>query len=67
MKSTLFTSWKTTVFAFVAASPIILAEILAAVNGQEVNLERIIAAAGILGLGVVARDGNKSSQDHQIR
>lgn len=64
------TSWRTTILGIIAGLTILLSQAKAILDDDpntQPNVEEIIAALGIMGLGVVARDGNKSSQDHGLR
>jgi hypothetical protein len=63
-------SAKTTVFGLITGAILILGEIQAIVDDDpETNprIEVILAGLATAGLGVSARDANKSSQDHKIR
>ena len=62
----MFSSWVTTLLGVVTAAALVLPELLLLVDGDAAtapNLQLILTALGIGGLGVAAKDGNKSSED----
>jgi len=56
-------SWKTTAVGVVTGVVILGKQVLNLLNGEPVSLEMIAAGCTALGLGVFARDNNKSSED----
>ena len=63
-------SWKTTVMGVIAGLMILLGQLKSVIDDDpetQPNVEQVLLALGMMGLGVAARDGDKSSQDHGIR
>ena len=63
-------SWKTTVLGIIAGAMLLLPQVKAVLDDDSstnASPEAVMAALAAMGLGVAARDGNKSSQDHEIR
>lgn len=58
-------SWKTTVLGVIAGLSLILPQIAAALDSDPAtvfSLEAVIAGLGAMGIGIAARDNNKSSE-----
>lgn len=61
-------SWKTTVLGVLAAIIMLADEARAVLDGDpetQPNVENLVAALALLGIGVAARDADKTSEQHQ--
>ena len=55
-------SWKTSLMGFLAAIPLLVNEVQAALAGQHINKKSVITAVAIVLMGYFARDKNVSSE-----
>jgi len=63
-------SWKTSAAGIVAGVMLLLTQAQSALDDDpatNISIEVVVSALAMMGLGVSARDGDKSSQDHEIR
>lgn len=56
-------SWKTSLLGLIGALIVWLPQIVAILQGNSVSLKAIMLGLAILGGGVVAKDGDKSTED----
>lgn len=63
-------NWRTTIIGFLTGMMICGTQIIAALDNDPetvFNLTILLGGLGLMGLGVVAKDGDKSSEDVGIR
>ena len=56
-------SWKTTLCGVIGALMVWLPQILVFIQGGDLNFKALVIGLTILGGGIVAKDGDKSTED----
>ena len=59
-------SWKTTLLGILGGLLVIIPQVIAVLDGNdatEFSLKAVIAGLALMGLGIAAKDGDKSTED----